>query len=289
MRGERVSVLYRVSTDQQGESGLGIAAQMVAVADRCRQEGWTMVHTSRELGVSGKTPLSQRQQLTEAMAIIAAGQAEILLVAKLDRLSRDPMEMLIIERTVQKTGGRIVSCAGEGTASDEPSQVLMRRVMSAVAENEAAMISQRTRVALAAKKARGERLGRPPFGFEVHNGELVPGRLFPELAACCGLLGWRSQTKEEILAWTGLPGSQDFWHERGRQGMGSARGTNQYEVKPKIWMSQQDIAEHLTEYHGTRTTWSHDKVGRISRRYDCEQRQQIVETWENMKKENEDG
>ena len=284
MRGERVSVLYRVSTDQQGESGLGIAAQTAAVADRCRQEGWTVVHASRELGVSGKTPLSQRQQLTEAMAIIAAGQAEILLVAKLDRLSRDPMEMLIIERTVQKTGGRIVSCAGEGTASDEPSQVLMRRVMSAVAENEAAMISQRTRVALAAKKARGERLGRPPFGFEAHNGELVPGRLFPELAACCGLLGWKSQTREEVLAWTGLPGSKKPGEERGR-----ARGTNQYEVKPKIWLSHRDIAEHLNKYHGTRTTWSHDKVGRISRRYDCEQRQQIVETWENMKKENKYG
>ena len=283
MRGERVSVLYRVSTDQQGESGLGIAAQMVAVADRCRLEGWTMVHTSQELGVSGKTPLSQRQQLTEAMAIIAAGQAEILLVAKLDRLSRDPMEMLIIERTVQKTGGRIVSCAGEGTASDEPSQVLMRRVMSAVAENEAAMISQRTRVALAAKKARGERLGRPPFGFEVHEGVLIPGTLFPELAACCALLGWAGQSDEMRIAWTGHKDHSPWGVSHGKGGgMRSYKNVGGY-------MTHRNMAKHLTEYHGTRTTWSHDKVGRIARRHSGEARKEIVQTWNNMKEEDENG
>ena len=266
MRGERVSVLYRVSTDQQATSGLGLEAQRAAVATQVAREGWDVVHEECEDGVSGKTPLAERPGLTRAMAKIATGDAEILLVAKLDRLSRDPLSMLVIEKTIYKLNARIVSCAGEGTASDDPDQILMRRVMSAVAENEAAMISQRTRVALAAKKARGERLGRPPFGFEVHydhitgQGSLVPARLFPELATCCIMLGYKGQDDKELLAYN-----------------------------PHGAMTQREIADHMNEYHGERTTWSHDKVGRISRRYSRAQRSEIVSTWKKMKGDSKDG
>ena len=262
MRGERVSVLYRVSTDQQANSGLGLEAQKAAVAAQVAQEGWDIAHEVSEDGVSGKSPLAERTGLTRAMAIVASGQAEILLVAKLDRLSRDPLNMLIIEKTIADCDGRIVSCAGEGTASNDPAQVLMRRVMSAVAENEAAMISQRTRVALAAKKARGERIGRPPFGFQVredhytHEPELVPSRLFDELVACIRLLGYEGQTEGEVLAW------------------GNPRG----------YKTQREIAKYLTKHHGDRTTWSHDKVGRISRRYDMQERADIVSTWNDLNK-----
>ena len=282
MFGERVSVLLRVSTDQQAQSGLGIDAQKAAVAAKVAQERWEVVKTTTERGVSGKSPLSARQGLTEAMAIVASGQAEILLVAKLCRLSRDPMNSLIIEKTIMKAGGRVVSCAGEGTDSDEPSQVLMRRVMSAVAENEAAMISQRTRVALAAKKARGERLGRPPFGFVVNNGELVPGPLFPELAACCALLGWWDQTEEERTAWTGHPNHSPWGVSHGRGG-----GMKACSKKHK-YMTHRDMADHLTKFHGERTTWSHDKVGRISRRHSPERRKELYELWKN-KEEKKNG
>jgi|TARA_R100000664_G_C2739201_1_gene127971 DNA invertase Pin-like site-specific DNA recombinase len=279
MFGERVSVLFRVSTDQQAQSGLGIDAQKAAVAAKVAQERWEVVKTTTERGVSGKSPLSARQGLTEAMAVVAAGKAEILLVAKLCRLSRDPMNSLIIEKTITKAGGRVVSCAGEGTDSDDPSQVLMRRVMSAVAENEAAMISQRTRVALAAKKARGERLGRPPFGFVVHDGELVPGPLFPELAACCALLGWADQSPEERTAWTGHPNHGPWGPSEGKGG-----GMKSFD-KTRKYMTHRDMAEHLTKYHGERTTWSHDKVGRISRRHSPDTRKEIVDTWKKMTKE----
>jgi len=273
MRGERVSVLYRVSTDQQANSGLGLEAQRAAVAAQVAQEGWDIAHEVSEDGVSGKSPLAERTGLTRAMAIVASGQAEILLVAKLDRLSRDPLNMLIIEKTIADCDGRIVSCAGEGTASNDPAQVLMRRVMSAVAENEAAMISQRTRVALAAKKARGERIGRPPFGFQVrddsrtgHKPELVPSPLFDELVACIRLLGYEGQPEGERRAWGNLKRNKPI---------GSNTG----------YMTQREVAQYLNKHHGDRTTWSHDKVGRISRRYDLQERADIVLQWNEWNKE----
>jgi DNA invertase Pin-like site-specific DNA recombinase len=85
---------------------------------------------------------------------------------------------MTIEKVLAKTGARLVSTKGEGTESDEPSQVLMRRILSAVAENEAALVSVRTKAALQAKKARGEITGRPPLGFNLVAGKLVPNEDF---------------------------------------------------------------------------------------------------------------
>jgi len=75
-------------------------------------------------------------------------------------------------------GARLISVKGEGTASDDPSQVLMRRILAAVAENEAALVSVRTKAALKAKKDRGEITGRPPLGFDLIDGQLQPNNDF---------------------------------------------------------------------------------------------------------------
>jgi DNA invertase Pin-like site-specific DNA recombinase len=82
-----------------------------------------------------------------------------LLVAKRDRLGRDPIVVAMIESAVVRKGARIVSAAGEGTEGDEPSHVLMRHLIDAFAEYERLIIVARTKAALQAKKARGERVG----------------------------------------------------------------------------------------------------------------------------------
>ena len=102
----------------------------------------------------------------------------------IDRLSRDPLVQLTIERTLMRAGVRVVSAAGEGTQDDAPANVFLRRIMAAQGELEASLTAARTRAALRAKRERGERLGRPPFGTKVFRGELVQLRDMSSLSAC---------------------------------------------------------------------------------------------------------
>ena len=74
------------------------------------------------------------------------------------------MTTAMIEAAVKRAGARIVSAAGEGTESDDPASVLMRRIVDAFGEYERLLIKARTRAALRAKKARGERAGQVPYG-----------------------------------------------------------------------------------------------------------------------------
>jgi DNA invertase Pin-like site-specific DNA recombinase len=116
-------------------------------------------------GVSSVEPLEERPELLDAIA--ALGRDDVLIVAKRDRLGRDPIIVAMIEAAVRRRGARIVSAAGEGTESDGPTDVLMRRIVDAFAEYERLVIKARTRAALGAKKKRGERVGGIPYGFEL--------------------------------------------------------------------------------------------------------------------------
>ena len=102
-------------------------------------------------------------------------RAGVLVVAKRDRLARDVMAAAMLERMVVDAGARIVSAAGEGTDSNDPSAVLMRTLVDAFAQYERAMIAARTKAALGAKRARGERAGTVPYGFTAD----AAGRLAP--------------------------------------------------------------------------------------------------------------
>ena len=77
------------------------------------------------------------------------------------------MAMAMIQRAVERKGARIVSAAGEGTSSDDPSEVLMRRMIDAFSEYERLVIGARTSAAMQAKRRRGERVGSVPFGKRV--------------------------------------------------------------------------------------------------------------------------
>jgi len=166
--------LFRVSTDHQAGSALGLEAQSAACERYGAREGVAIVSSHTEAGVSGRKELGARETLLVALADVSALGADALLVSSLDRVSRDPLTLMTIEKVLAKTGARLISVKGEGTASDDPSQVLMRRIVAAVAENEAAMVSVRTKAALQAKKARGEITGRAPLGFDLVAGKLVP-------------------------------------------------------------------------------------------------------------------
>jgi DNA invertase Pin-like site-specific DNA recombinase len=136
---------YRVSTQRQGRSGLGLEAQQTAVRDYLNGGDWRLVAELTEVE-SGKR--SDRPKLAEALKLCRLHGAT-LIVAKLDRLARNVAFL-----------SNLMESGVEFHAVDFPqANRLTVHILAAVAEHEGKMISERTRNALAAAKKRGVQLG----------------------------------------------------------------------------------------------------------------------------------
>lgn len=136
---------YRVSTDRQGESGLGLEAQRKAVFDWLGGGKWEMVGEYTEIE-SGKK--NDRPELEQALTACKKKKAS-LVIAKLDRLGRN----VAFIATLMESGVEFVCC-------DNPAaNKLMLHMLAVFAEHERDQISQRTKEALAVAKARGVKLG----------------------------------------------------------------------------------------------------------------------------------
>ena len=145
---------FRVSTQAQGRSGLGLEARREAVARHVASVGGRIAGEFTEVE-SGKR--DDRPQLAAALAACRA-QGAVLLVAKLDRLARNARFLLSV---VEGAGDAGVCFCDLPQLPPGPAGRFMLTMFAAVAELEAGMISQRTRVALDAAKARGVKLGNP--------------------------------------------------------------------------------------------------------------------------------
>jgi site-specific DNA recombinase len=196
----RAVIFTRVSTANQAESGLGIESQRTEIEAFIRRQGWVVVAEHSEAGVSGKTPLHGRTTLSNALADVESLNADVLVVAKLDRVARDFLVQLVVEQRLEKSGARLISVAGEGTDSDSPSDVLIRRLFSSISEMNGRIISERTKQAIAEKLKRGERFGASPFGFSVKDGRLAPDEHYESILLMFELLKEHNQTRTaEIL------------------------------------------------------------------------------------------
>lgn len=158
------AVLYvRVSTDEQA---LGPEAQRTAAQRWCESRGVQLVAVCEDLGVSGGAPLDKCAGLLSALRELEAHGAGVLLVAKRDRLARDVMKAAMVEQLAARAGASVVSAAGEGEGTD-PAAALMRTMVDAFAQYERALIGARTKAAMAVKKAKGERVGAVPYGWQL--------------------------------------------------------------------------------------------------------------------------
>jgi DNA invertase Pin-like site-specific DNA recombinase len=164
----------RVSTDEQAESRAGLEGQLHTIQSHCRKNGLPLKATFSDEGISGAARLDKRPGLLDA--INAVGRGDVLLIAKRDRLARDVVACAVVEKMVAKRGGRVVSVAGEGTDDDDATSILLRRIIDAFSEHERLVIAARTRVALKAKRRRGERAGRMPFGYKLAHADASPSR-----------------------------------------------------------------------------------------------------------------
>jgi len=201
----RAVAYLRVSTNEQAESGLGLDAQRAAVLAECERMGATLDAVFTDEGVSGGADLHQCPALVAALD--ALDDDTVLVVAKQDRLGRDVYRLALIERMAERAGARIVSADGTGNG-DDPAALLMRRMVDAFAEYERALIRSRTSAALQAKKARGERLGRPRYGWRVEDGELVPVEAEQAVVRQVADLRAQGLSQRAIAAALGLPKSK---------------------------------------------------------------------------------
>jgi DNA invertase Pin-like site-specific DNA recombinase len=143
---------YRVSTARQGKSGLGIEAQKAAVQRFAEAEAIEVIAERIEIETGkGADALDRRPELAAALAQARKAKCPVI-VAKLDRLSRN------VHFISGLMAHRVPFIVAELGADADP---FMLHLYAALAEKERALISQRTKAALAAKKAAGARLGNP--------------------------------------------------------------------------------------------------------------------------------
>ncbi|MBR0802855.1 recombinase family protein [Bradyrhizobium japonicum] len=151
----KTAVAYiRVSTQQQGRSGLGLEAQQATIARFAAAEGYEVVETFVEIETGkGSDALETRPQLAAAVARATKAKGTVI-VAKLDRLTRD----------VHFGSGLMARKIAFKVAEMPHADNFQLHLFLALAEQEREMISTRTKAALAACKARGVKLGAPNAG-----------------------------------------------------------------------------------------------------------------------------
>lgn len=150
----------RVSTDDQANFGAGLDAQRAAIAAEAARRGWTVIAEYADEGISGGKGLDQRPGLAAAVEAVEAGHAGILLAAKVDRISRSVRDTADLVDRARRAGWQLLTC-DLNVDTSTPHGEAMLSVMSTFSQLERRLIGQRTREALAVRKAQGVRLGRP--------------------------------------------------------------------------------------------------------------------------------
>jgi DNA invertase Pin-like site-specific DNA recombinase len=150
----RVIGYLRVSTSGQE---YGIEAQRSAIAAQALVKGWS-VQWVEDAGRSGKD--INRPGITEALGLLKSGQADTLVVSKLDRLSRSLADFARLLETASKQGWGVVAI-DLGVDTTTPTGLLLANIMASVNQWERQMIGLRTKEGLAVARSKGKRLGTP--------------------------------------------------------------------------------------------------------------------------------
>jgi DNA invertase Pin-like site-specific DNA recombinase len=146
----------RVSTDEQADSRNGLEAQRSAIDAEAARRGWAVEHHADE-GASGKYI---NAHLSEALELLASGQGDGLIVAKMDRLARSVSHAVEILALARRQGWSLV-VLDLNLDLTTPAGEAMAHMLATFAQFERRLIGQRTKDALAARKRRGEPIGRP--------------------------------------------------------------------------------------------------------------------------------
>ncbi len=205
---------FRVSTNEQGKSGLGLEAQREEVERFAKAEGFTLIASFEEVETGkGADALDKRPILKEALTAAKKANCPIL-ISKLDRLSRDVH--FISGLMLQKAIPFIVTQLGAANGDR-----MMLHMYAAFAEQERRIISERTKAALAAAKARGVKLGNPKLAEATAKGAVViqtnanafAQKVAPHIAAARANGCTTLRAIAEALNAKGIqPARGDTWH-----------------------------------------------------------------------------
>lgn len=192
----RVVGYLRVSTKDQADDGLGLDVQEAAIRSRIRKDGHRLVGMVEDAGRSGTLDALDREGLAEALSMIQAGQADALMIHRLDRVARTLTVQEATLGIVWRHGGKVLTVDGEVERDnpDDPMRTAMRQMMGVFAQLELAMITKRMRDGRRLKGDKGGyAYGAPPFGWRSDDGDLVPVDAEQEAIACIAkhhALGW---------------------------------------------------------------------------------------------------
>jgi DNA invertase Pin-like site-specific DNA recombinase len=153
----RVVGYIRVSTTEQGKSGLGLDAQKAVIEAECRHRGWDLIKVYRDVA-SGKT-MNGRHELQRALDDLGARRADALVAAKYDRLSRSVVDFGRILKLAKRHGWPLV-VLDLGLDTTTPVGEMLANILAAVAQFESQRIGERTKDAMQVARDNGARFGR---------------------------------------------------------------------------------------------------------------------------------
>jgi DNA invertase Pin-like site-specific DNA recombinase len=150
----------RVSTQDQAEHGVGLDVQRQAIAAYATGKCIAVVAEMADEGISGSKGIDARPGLAAAVAAVESGKASSLIVAKMDRLSRSLVDTAQLINQAERNGWSLVFVDVDLNMAT-PAGKFAAHAMAAGNELVRGLIAERTKAALAIRKAQGVRLGRP--------------------------------------------------------------------------------------------------------------------------------
>lgn len=161
----------RVSSEEQAKEGISLAAQEAKIRAFAELHDLDLIEVVADAGRSAKD--TNREGLTKVMAAVEAGEVQAVIVYSLSRLSRRVVDTLTLIERIEAVGGSFISITENVNTKNAVGRFFVV-ITSAFAAMERETLAERTSAALAYKKSQGEHVGRPPFGYEIKNGRLVP-------------------------------------------------------------------------------------------------------------------
>lgn len=197
----------RVSTEQQADEGVSLAAQEAKIATWCQLNDMQLVNIYRDEGVSGKA-IKNRPQLQEALAQMSKDKT--LVVYSLSRLARSTKNCIEIAEELKAKGSDLVSLTEKIDTSSAMGEFFFT-LIAALGQMERKVIGERTKAALAHKKAIGEKYAPVPFGYKEIEGRLEVVQAEAQLVADINrkrLAGYSLQSIANDLNEQGISGKQ---------------------------------------------------------------------------------